>query len=477
MLKSLTFGDGAGIAEMLGGGCISADHCAVKELPTNQRPHPLQPTATLLAAFLGLSICGSTCAAADDKRSTPNIVIIIADDLGWRDVGYHDSEIQTPHIDRLAKAGVRLERHYVYPTCSPTRAGILTGRNASRFGIHAPIADRSEAALPGHPTLARALAGRGYETALFGKWHLGSNPRSGRQYGFSSYGYLHGQIDQYTHRYKNGDRTWHRDDAFIDEKGHATDLIADESVKFIQAARKKPFFLWVAFSVPHHPVQEEEKWLKPYQEVKDVSRRQYAASVAHMDAAIGRIVETLDKSGQSDNTLIVFTSDNGGQKDYASKTDYEGKHGPNPTLGDNRPLRGWKGQLYEGGIRVPAFVSWRGRLKPRVVNEAVSHLDWMPTLARLAGAEANGEGRDVWPLLSGDGKAAAAKPLYWNIGNHKAVIMGDWKLIEPAKKKDAAELYDLAADPAETKNRVADNAAKVEELRKIMANQSKLDRP
>jgi arylsulfatase A-like enzyme len=429
--------------------------------------------------LLGIVVLASPVRAEEPKRA-PNILIIVADDLGWRDVGYHDSEIKTPTIDRLAKEGVRLERHYVYPTCSPTRAGILTGRNASRFGIHAPIAGRSEAALPKDtPTLARTLAQRGYETALFGKWHLGLKPEVGpRQYGFQrSYGYLHGQIDQYTHLYKNGDRTWHRDDVLIEEKGHATDLIADESVKFLQAERKKPFFLWVAFSVPHHPVQEEEKWLAPYQDLKDASRRQYAASVAHMDAAIGRIVETLEKSGQVKNTLILFTSDNGGQKDYASKVEYEGKHGPYPTLGDNRPLRGWKGQLYEGGIRVPAFVSWPGHLKSRVVKETVSNLDWLPTLARVAGAEAKGEGRDVTPLLTGEDKAVPAMPLYWNTGNNRGVLVGDWKLIEPVKKKDAIELYDLASDPTEAKNVAGDNPKKVEELRKVLTEQSKLDRP
>src|SRR5262249_47391129 len=202
--------------------------------------------------------------------------------------------------------GVRLERHYVYPTCSPTRGGLLTGRNPSRFNIHAPIAGRSEASLPKDTaTLARALRGRGYVTGLFGKWHLGLKPEVGpRQYGFDqTYGFLHGQIDQFTHHYKNGDQSWHRNDVFVDEKGHATDLIADESIKFITTERKEPFFLWVAFSVPHYPIQEDDQWLAPYKEIiKDPSRRLYAACVTHMDAAIGRIIAALEKSGQLKDT-------------------------------------------------------------------------------------------------------------------------------------------------------------------------------
>jgi arylsulfatase A-like enzyme len=429
--------------------------------------------------FAFLLVSGPAAAQAEEPGRPPNILLLIADDLGWRDVGYHDSEIRTPHLDRLARGGVRLERHYVYPTCSPTRAGLLTGRNPSRFGIHGPIADRSKEALPRDAvTLASVLQKRDYTTALFGKWHLGLTPDVGpRKYGFSrSYGYLHGQLDQLTHRYKNGDRTWHRDDVFVDEAGHATDLITAETLAFLRSRGREPFFLWVAFSVPHHPLQEEERWEAPYREtIKDPSRRLYAASVSHMDFAIGQIVQTLEKTGQAKDTLILFTSDNGGQKDYASKTEYEGKHGPNPTLGDNRPWRGWKGSLYEGGIRVPAFVSWPGRLKPAEVKEAVSYLDWFPTLSTLAGAvpaaEWKLEGRNVWPLLTGEGRPAAPV-LYWHTGRDEGVMVGDWKLIV-TRKKDEAELYQVSDDPAEKNNQADRNPKKVEELRRILTEQRK----
>jgi arylsulfatase B len=442
---------------------------------------PMRHATTALIGLAGLCCSAASAAAADEPKRPPNVLLLIADDLGWRDIGYHDSDIKTPVLDKLGRGGVRLERHYVYPTCSPTRAGILTGRNPSRFGIHAPIAGRSEDSLPKETvTLASALKKRGYVTGLFGKWHLGLRPEVGpRQYGFDqTYGYFHGQIDPYTHRYKNGDRTWHRNDAFVDEKGHATDLLADEAVKFVEAKRKEPFFLWVAFSVPHHPLQEEDKWQAPYKDtIKDESRRLYAASITHMDAAIGRIVEALEKSGQAKDTLIVFTSDNGGQKDYASKTEYEGRFG-HPTLGDNKPLRGWKGELYEGGIRVPALVYWQDHLKPGVAKETVSYQDWFPTMAHLAGldppADWKLEGRNVWPVLTGAGRAAPVPPLYWNTGSNVGVVVGDWKLIVRGKQ---AELYNLADDPAEKKNLAGDNATKVDELRKILAEQQKLDPP
>jgi len=440
---------------------------------------PLCVSALVVVALLA-ALPG---ARAGESKAAPNILVVIADDLGWHDVGYHDSDIKTPTLDKLAAAGVRLERHYVCPTCSPTRAGLLTGRNPSRFGIHGPISDRSTDSLPAKTrTLAQTLKERGYVTALFGKWHLGLRPEVGpRRYGFDqTYGYFHGQIDQYTHRYKNGDRSWHRNDEFVDEKGHATDLIADEAVRFLTTKRKEPFFLWVGFSVPHHPVQEEEKWLAPYKEsIKDPSRRLYAASVAHLDAAVGRLVETLAKRDLLDNTLILFTSDNGGQRDYASKTEYEGKHGPYPTLGDNRPLRGWKGEMYEGGIRVPAFVSWPGKLGPRAVEQAVSYLDWFPTFARLAGAEVEAgwklEGRDVGPLLRGDKQAVAAATLYWNDGRNRAILDGDWKLIVPGRPGAPPELYDLGADSAEKTDLAEKKPQRVEELKKLLAAQQKLD--
>jgi arylsulfatase A-like enzyme len=415
-----------------------------------------------------------------EKPPRPNILIIVADDLGWKDVGYHDSDIQTPNLDQLAKTGVRLEAHYVFPVCSPTRAGLLTGRNPSRFDLLTPIGDRSEQALPlGTATLASLLKTQGYVTGLTGKWHLGLQPKTGpHQYGFDvTYGYLHGQVDPYTHLYKNGDRTWHRNDTFINEKGHATDLLTDNAIRFLQG-KPTPFFLYVAFSVPHTPLDEEEKWTKPYEKtIPDPSRRLYAASVTHMDDAIGRIVNALEQSGQRKNTLILFTSDNGGQRNGPMpKSEYGGKYTPLKTLGDNRPLRGWKGDLYEGGIRVPAFVNWQGTLAPAVVNGPVSVLDWVPTLSPLAGAtlkpELRLDGKDIGPILNGKA-APGPRTLYWKTPRQWAVRVGAWKLIE--SKGPKYELFNLADDPLEKKDLAAEQSGQVEKLKEVLKQQKGLD--
>jgi arylsulfatase A-like enzyme len=335
----------------------------------------------------------------------PNVLIMLADDTGWNDVGYNGSEIRTPHIDRLASEGVRLNQYYVYPTCSPTRVALLSGRPPSRWGILGPIAGKSTLALPPETeTLPRILSRVGYETAITGKWHLGLQREFGPwEYGFDhTHGSLHGQVDQYTHRYKYGDVTWHREGTFTEEEGHATDLIEKEAIEFLRSKRDKdrPFFLYVSFTVPHYPLQEPERWTAPYNDaIENESRRLFAASMTHMDDAVGNILATLETEGLSENTLVIFSSDNGGQEQWQGGADqYDGRHGPNDVLGDNGALRGWKGDLYEGGIRVPAVVRWPGHLSPGVFDQPMMIQDLLPTIAGLAGAQSPSsvEGKDVW---------------------------------------------------------------------------------
>ena len=424
--------------------------------------------------------------AAEPVR--PNVVMIVADDLGWNDVGYHGSEIRTPNLDALSAAGVKLDHYYVWPVCSPTRTALLTSRNPSRFDILSAIGGRSEQALPkGTITLADVLKGNGYATAITGKWHLGLRPEVGpRQYGFDySYGYLHGQVEPYTHMYKIGDPTWHENDTFRKEEGHATDLIATAAEVLIETPRQTPFFLYTAFSVPHTPLNEDAEWVKPYEaegpgRIADKSRRIFAAAVTHMDAAIGGIIAAVDKSGQRQQTLIIFTSDNGGQENEPASDNYGGHYPSFPVLGNNRPLRGWKGDVYEGGIRVAGFANWPGTLAPRTVEATACGLDWLPTIAALTGApakpEARWEGTNIWPLLTGAATTAPPRILYWKTPREFALREGDWKLIEPRRKgSTTTQLFNLAADPLEKTDLAAQEPDRVARLRERLKQEQALD--
>lgn len=427
--------------------------------------------------------CGSkTPVSAEIKK--PNIVIILADDLGWNDIGYHNPGVKTPFIDKLASEGVEFNQFYVCSVSSPTRASLLTGRYPSRYGILAPLADA--AGLPaGTVTIAGLLKQNGYDTGISGKWHLGTVPE-GRplNYGFnSSYGYLRGQIDPYTHLYKDMSRTWHRNDVLTDEEGHATDLITNEAIRFIDKPRDKgtPFFIYVAYSVPHYPLDEPEEWTGIYKEtVSNESRRNNVASISHMDNAVGKILETLKKNGMEENTLVMFFSDNGGQKSWSSKTEYNGKFKPHDVLGDNRPLRGWKGSLYDGALRVPAAMIWPGKLKHMKVEEALNVTDIYPTLADLAGAnisdELKIEGLSFWPLLNGK-SISKERSMYWKMNNGMALRKGEWKLIHNGKtiEKGSDELYNIQADPYETKDVSEENHDIVSKLKDEMLYNLSLD--
>ena len=453
-----------------------------------------------IAAGAGAS-CLSACGLSGERSTSinkqtkrPNIVFIIADDLGWADVGYHGSEIQTPNIDGLAKQSVRFEQHYVMPTCTPTRVGLMTGRYPSRYGVLSPaygkIFDDDTV------TLAEALKRSGYATSITGKWHLGSPPDyTPRKYGFdSSYGYFDGQTDPYMHHYKTGARSWHRNDQYVDEEGHATDLITEEAVRVIESSHAGPFFLYVTYSVPHTPLDEPDKWTAAYEgRIKDASRRLYAASVTHMDYGVGRIIDALQRKRLRENTLVIFSSDNGGQKSWSSQTEYEGRYAakPHTVLGDNRPLRGWKGEVYEGGIRVPALANWPGVLKPGSMSRPIHIVDWMPTLCALVGYGAGAltavqgrdalatklkwDGKDVWPLICGQAGDGDPRLLYWRTPNASAIRQGDWKLVVGKKKKDA-ELYDLRADPYEKTDLASEHPDRVNKLRQLLATVSAQDR-
>ncbi|MCA9060202.1 MAG: sulfatase-like hydrolase/transferase, partial [Planctomycetaceae bacterium] len=273
----------------------------------------LQLTALLLIGQIACADTGST--KTTSKRRPPNIVFIMADDLGWGDVQFHGGNTATPHLNQLAGESLELTQHYVAPVCSPTRTGLLTGRCWSRFGVVNP---QNERALPADTvTLPLALQQAGYQTCLTGKWHLGSLPEWGpNHYGFNhSYGSLAGGVSPWNHFYKKGPytTTWHRNEQLIEESGHVTDLITREAVHWIQNAGAEPFFLYVPFTAVHLPVKGPSKWLDqvPATITGEVPRH-YAASIMHLDHAVGQIREALRKSGVDQETLLVFTSDNGG---------------------------------------------------------------------------------------------------------------------------------------------------------------------
>ena len=439
-----------------------------------------------LVLFTLASLAALSLPPAFAAESKPNIVFIMADDLGWADVAFHGGNAPTPNLDKLAAAGLELTQHYVAPVCSPTRTGLLTGRFWSRFGVSSP---QNERALPWDTaTLPRALKRSGYDTCITGKWHLGSKPEWGpNHFGFDhSYGSLAGGVGPWNHFYKEGpfSTTWHRNEKLLVEEGHVTDLIASEAIKWVAERKEAPFFLYVPFTAVHLPVLEPKEWLDHVPaKIKGDVPRHYAACVMHLDDAVGRILAALEKSGKRENTMVVFTSDNGGSTAQNYDRKYPADVYPEGKLpGNNSPLRGQKGQLYEGGIRVPTIVSWPGKLKAGKCTSPVHVSDWMPTFCALAGhvsdKDLRWDGENIWPLLAGE-KARRAGPLYWVAPGFRAsaVRSGDWKLIRHGEgDKAKIELFNLADDPSETADLAERMPDKATELLKELLKTSKADR-
>lgn len=410
----------------------------------------------------------------------PNLLIILADDLGWADVGWHGSEIKTPHLDKLATGGAKLEQFYVLPVCSPTRAALMTGRYPIRHGLQLSVVRPwAQYGLPlDERTLPQALKEAGYTTHLAGKWHLGHFQPDylPTRRGFDTqYGHYNGAINYITHD-RDGGHDWHRNDRECRDEGYATTLLGDEAVRVIEQAQpEKPFFLYVPFNAPHTPLQAPAEYLTRYAHITDKKRQTYAAMVACLDDQVGRIVAALENRGLTQNTLILFSSDNGGL--------------PGVGGGDNGKLRERKGTLYEGGTRVCAFAHWPTQIQPgTVVNEPLHIADWFPTLVKLSGTPAAQktklDGRDIWPVITAGKKSPHEDILINAMPNSGAIRMGDWKLVinghitandlenagapKSTTKQhadDNVELFDLKKDPYEKTNLAAQNPEKVQQLR------------
>ncbi len=400
---------------------------------------------------------GAQANPTEERR--PNILLIVTDDQGYADFGFQGSpRVRTPHIDALAGAGVRFTQAYVsHPYCSPTRAGLLTGRYQQRFGHEnnpAYLPEDHEIGLPAaEVTLADVLKSAGYATGAVGKWHLGAGPPfHPRRRGFDEFfGFLGGGHNYFPAAREN-DVTTEEYTAALEHDGYLTDALSDHAVDFVRRRRDRPFFLYLAYNAPHTPYQAPWRYRRRVAGIAGDCRT-YAAMISAVDDGVGRLVDTLRQLEIDRHTVIFFLNDNGGQ------TLHE--------CADNSPLRGRKGQLYEGGVRVPLVVAWPGRLAAGSYEPPVSSLDVFATAAALAGSRSPVgrvvDGVDLLPFLAGHREDAPHPTLFWRVGGGAgwAVRSGRWKLIG---RRRGGELYDLDADAGETHDLAADHPQVVREL-------------
>jgi len=424
--------------------------------------------ACFALAFI-LSVPDCVVAAADPEQlKPPHIVVLLADDLGYNDVGFNGSrEIKTPELDKLARDAVVLKSMYVQPVCSPTRAAFLSGRYPIRYGLQTGIvspADEFGLDLK-ETTIAQELKGLGYRTAICGKWHVGWVTRDywpmargfDLQYGMIKAGY----IDYFTHVRPRTGRDWYRQEKPLLEEGYATDLIANEAARVItQHDLEKPLFLYVAFNAPHSPFQPPRNAATVSYKDLPERRKPFAEMVTSMDAGIGRIAKALAARDMLDNTLLVFSSDNGGVA--------PGKRA------DNTPLRAGKGSLYEGGVRACAFARWPKMFPAGVNNHPMHVTDWYPTFIEAAGGAAkkqNLDGVSLISSLSGKTTNPPRESVLLNTNPKKSALrVGKWKMIvnHRSNGSDTSELYDLSADIFESKNVIDDHPEQAERLRRIL---------
>jgi len=432
----------------------------------------------LLPVLLMVLLPAAIVGAAEDK---PNIIFIMADDLGNADLGYRGSDIRTPNIDKLANEGVRLENFHGMPVCTPSRAALMTGRYPMRYGLQTLVIFPSHSyGLPtDERTLPQALKEAGYRTMMVGKWHLGHADRKywPQNRGFDYfYGNLVGEVDYFA-KSRGGVVDWQRNGKFFTEKGYYTTLIGDEAVRLIhQQDKDKPFFLYFASLAPHAPYQATKADQDRYAStIQDPTRRTYAAMITSLDDQVGRIVAALEKRGLRENTLIIFSSDNGGPRSavvasgaHSKEERAAGGVKQESLPANNGILRGGKGSLYEGGVRTPTIFNWPARLKPYVVNEPLHMVDIMPTALALAGAKASPDkpldGKDIWATVA-EGKPSPHDDILVNVEAFRgAIIKGKWKLVKIALLPGKTELFDLAADPGEKNDVAGQNPEVVRDL-------------
>ncbi len=426
----------------------------------------------IVAALIAIALVTLPAPVGAAPTKARNVVLIVGDDMGYADLGVHGSaDVVTPNIDSLAKHGVRFTNAYVSaPQCSPSRAGLLTGRYQQRFGHEFNLSPQTERfGLPlGETTLAERMRAAGYATAAIGKWHLGTEPRyhpSAR--GFDEFfGFLKGGR---SYAPASPDPLF-RGTTPIREPEYLTDAFGREAASFITAHEDEPFFLYLAFNAVHTPLSANAARLARFATIPDQERRAYVAAMLAMDDAIGRVLATLRATKQLDDTLVVFLNDNGGPT----------MKGVTVNGAINRPLRGSKRTTLEGGVRVPFFMQWPARLPPgQVVDQPIIQIDLLPTILAAIGVGTKPEwkldGVDLLPHLTGAASAALPPPhdaLFWRFGSQMAIRRGDWKLVrydlavEGESGVSAAKLYDLRHDIGEATDLAARHPERVQELQR-----------
>lgn len=414
----------------------------------------------------------------------PNLVLLFADDAGYADFGFQGSRhFKTPHLDRLAESGVRLEQLYVTAAvCGPSRAGMLTGRYQQRFGFEennvpgymSPSgATGEDMGLPlGLPTIADHLKPLGYRSAVFGKWHQGNADRfHPLRRGFDEfYGFRGGARDYFAYPPESRTRRERKLErgfgGYQEHNGYLTDALAEEACAFIERNQAAPFFAFVSFNAVHTPMQPDPRDRDRFPMLEG-KRRKLAAMTLSLDRACGRVLQKLDELNLRDNTLVVFCNDNGGPTDASEAS--------------NHPLSGTKGTHLEGGIRVPGLVSWPGRLPAGVgYNRPVSTLDFLPTFLNAAGGDASKldglDGFDILPHLLGQTADPPHETLYWKKENRGTIRDGDWKLLRFPDRP--AMLFNLAEDPSEQNDLATAHPDRVKRLyKKLFAWEVQLERP
>jgi len=433
--------------------------------------------AIVAISLVALTIVVPSAVADAAQATSPNVLVILVDDLGYGDLSsYGAKDLQTPNVDRLVGQGMRWDRFYANcPVCSPTRASLLTGRYPDAVGVPGVIRTHARNSWgylsPEAVLLPEVLQKAGYRTAIVGKWHLGlGEPNLPNVRGFDFvHGFLGDMMDDYFNHRRHGMNYMRQDRQEIDPAGHATDLFTQWACQWLrEQSAQNPFFLYLAYNAPHDPIQPPKDWLQRYRtRHPDATekRAKLAALIEHLDEGIGRVLRTLEETGLAQNTLVIFTSDNGGSL---------------PVGASNGSLRDGKGTTYEGGIRVPMTARWPGKIQPGSRSEAIAlTMDLFPTVLEAAGAAPPKEidGVSLLPILLGKSDPLAPRDLFWvrleNGAWIHAVRRGQLKLLRPRPGKPL-ELYDLAADPQETTNLAETRPEAFAELQKVL--QAHIDR-